>query len=302
MEPTVTAVITTYKRPVEILERALMSVINQTYVNLDVVVVNDYPDDKVLVDKIGQMVDLHRNDRQIQYIVVEKNGGACKARNMALEASNSEYIAFLDDDDEWLPEKIEEQIKEAKQHPNAAIIYCNAYTQVDGENKRDIRFASEQPTGDIYVLMLGKNIIGSCTFPLIRVDSMRSVCGFRDDMPALQDWELYLRILKNNSAAYVHDPLAIYYFYRGERISANPQKRIDAYEKIHEEFRTDIEKHKKAASAFYLMGTYFYSFCNSGRAFSYYIKGVKKDPANIKRNFKDFLRMTGRRFGKTKKV
>ncbi len=298
----VTAVITTYKRPVDMVERALKSVINQTYQNLDIIVVNDYPADKALVTEIGKMIKSHEGERSIQYIVVEKNGGACKARNMALD-TRSEYIAFLDDDDEWLPEKIEEQMNEAKRHPEAAIIYCNAYMQVDGENKRSLRFEKEQPSGNIFYQVIAKNIIGSCTFPLIRTDVMRNVGGFCGNMPALQDWELYLRILKHHSAAYIHEPLAVYYFYDGERISSDSLKRIEAYEKIHEEFRADIGENRKSASAFYLMGTYFYSLnMEKRKAFSYYIKGVKNDPASVKRNVKDFFRMAGRGIVKTKRV
>ena len=298
----VTAVITTYKRPVNMLERALKSVINQTYKNMDIIVVNDYPEDENLVREIGEMIQSHIQERKIQYIVVEKNGGACKARNTALSVADCDYIAFLDDDDEWLPEKIEEQISEARRHPEAAIIYCNAYIQEDGNNKRSLRFDNEQPSGDIFSQMIAKNVVGSCTFPLIKAETMRNVNGFREDMPALQDWELYLKILKQHSAGYIHKPLAVYYFYDGERISTNPQRRIDAYEKIHAEFYDDIEKDKKAASYFYLMGTYFYSFKDRKTAFAYYVKGVKNDPTKIGRNVRDLLCMVGRRLIKSKRI
>lgn len=299
----VTAVITTYKRPAQMLERALKSAINQTYQDMDIIVVNDYPEDLCLVDEIGRMIDSHRDERKIQYIVVSKNGGACRARNMAVAAIDSKYIAFLDDDDEWLPEKIEKQISVAERHPEAAIVYCNAYMQVDGQSNRSLRFDEEQPSGDIFYDVIAKNIIGSCTFPLIRADALRAVEGFREDMPALQDWELYLRILKHGSAVYIHEPLAVYYFYDGERISTNSTKRIDAYEKIHEEFDGDIGTNKKSASAFYLMGTYFYSLnLEKRKAFSYYVRGVKNDPANVKRNVKDFFRMAGRGIVKTKRI
>lgn len=105
-ERLVTAVITTYKRGVNIVERALKSIVNQTYSNLEIIVVNDYPDDSELVEKIHNTIEKYRDQRPIEYIVVERNGGACKARNIAVNRAKGDYIAFLDDDDEWLPQKL----------------------------------------------------------------------------------------------------------------------------------------------------------------------------------------------------
>ena len=102
---------------------------------------------------------------------------------------------------------------------------------------------------------------------------------------------------------YVYEPVAVYYFYAGQRISAHPENRIIAYERLHQKLGKDLENNRKSAAAFYLMGTYFYSLAgNVKTAMHYYILGVKNDPCNFKRNIKDFFRMTGRKFVKTKNV
>lgn len=303
-EPLVTTVITTCNRSRDIVKRALDSIIKQTYKNIEIIVINDYPIDKRLMEQIENLIVEFSNIRNIKYIVVEKNGGACKARNIALNIAKGKYIAYLDDDDEWLPDKIQRQIDQVNICPDAAIVYCNAIIRYGDTGKEHRRFEKMQPVGKMFYDILGKNIIGSCSFPMFRKDILLEVGGFREDMPALQDWELYLRILKiHDVVTYVAHPVAIYYFHEGERISAHPENRIRAFENIHIEFQEELQNNRKSASNFYLMGTYFYSLCKNMRiASKYYLKGVSLDPFRIRRNIKDLFRMMGRIFIKPKKV
>lgn len=301
--PLVTAVITTYKRKPEIVKRALDSVVGQTYKNIEIFVINDCPTDKKLAAELHNMIAFSSGDRIVHYIIVKENGGACRARNIALEQAKGKYFACLDDDDEWLPTKTELQVKALEEHQDVAIAYCNAVIKYADIGKEKVQFNKKQNGGNIYCELIEKNNIGSCSFPMFRVDAIKKVGGFDVNMPALQDWDLYLRILKENKAAYVHEPVAVYYFYEGERISAHPENRIKAYERLHKKISKDLNEHRKSASAFYLMGTYFYSLAgNIKAAMHYYILGVKNDPCNVKRNIKDFFRMTGRKFIKPKSV
>lgn len=302
-KPLVSVVITTYKRSPEIVERALKSVVRQTYTNLEIFVVNDYPDDVELVEALRNVINRIAEKRNTHYIVVDHNGGACRARNLALEQAQGKYVACLDDDDEWLPQKVQLQVEKLEASPAAAIAYCNAELHYEGDEPDRNRFLTPQQEGNIYFRMIGKNVIGSCSFPMFRVKVLKEVHGFNENMPALQDWELYLRILKHYEAVYIDKPLAIYYFYDGERISTYSDRRTIAYEKIRKLINNDLKLDKKAASSFYLMGTYFYSLNGEMRqAFRYYCKGVRCNPLSLKRNIKDFLRMTLRKFVKTKHV
>lgn len=302
-EPLVTAVITTYKRKPEVVKRALNSIIEQTYNNIEIFVINDCPADKKLVKELRKMIVESSRNRRVNYIVVENNGGACKARNIAIERATGKYFACLDDDDEWLPEKIELQVQALEKQKGAAIAYCNAILRYVDQGKDVTRFVEKQKEGDIYFEQIEKNNIGSCSFPMFRTDVLKEVGGFDINMPALQDWELYLRVLKKYKAVYVHKPVAIYYFYDGERISANSQNRVIAFENIHQKIIKDLENNTKSASSFYMMGTYFYSLNDDmKKAKEYYILGVKSNPYKLKRNIIVFLKMIGRRFIKTKHV
>lgn len=302
-EPLVTAVITTYKRKPEVVKRALNSIIEQTYSNIEIFVINDCPADKKLVKELRKMIVESSRNRRVNYIVVENNGGACKARNIAIEKATGKYFACLDDDDEWLPEKIELQVQALEKQKGAAIAYCNAILRYVDQGKDVIRFVERQKEGDIYFEQIEKNNIGSCSFPMFRTDVLKEVGGFDINMPALQDWELYFRVLKKYKAVYVHKPVAIYYFYDGERISANSQNRVVAFENIHQKIIKDLENNTKSASSFYMMGTYFYSLNDDmKKATEYYILGVKSNPYKLKRNIIVFFKMIGRRFIKPKHV
>lgn len=298
----VTAVITTYKRDINIVSRALMSIVNQTYSYIEIIIVNDYPTDYKLVEGIRNLVSSVSNQCDIQYFVVEQNGGACKARNLALKYAKGKYIAFLDDDDEWITEKIKRQVMAFEKKPDCAIVYCNALIRYANLGTERIRFGKNQPEGNIFNDMLSYNIIGSCSFPMFVTSILRDYNGFREDMPALQDWELYLRILKRYPAAYVHEVSAIYNFYEGERISSHPERRIQGYENIQSEFSNELSANREHSADFYLMGAYFYSFSSLKVAFKYYKMGVCRAPLRVKRNLKDLLRMIGRKFIKSKAV
>ena len=123
--PLISCIITTYNRPIEVLKRAIDSVINQTYSNIELLVVNDYPENIELSNNIYKLIKSY-NNKSIKYIVLEKNSGACFARNRGANESKGEFLAFLDDDDEWLPNKLNDQ-KKLFNHDMIGIVDCDNY-------------------------------------------------------------------------------------------------------------------------------------------------------------------------------
>lgn len=123
MEELVTVIITTYKRS-DIIERAIKSVLNQTYKNIEIIVVDDnanFPEER---KKTAEIVKKYPN---IIYIPNSKNLGGALARNEGIYKAKGEYIAFLDDDDEYREDKIEKQYKLFKEHENekVGLIFSN---------------------------------------------------------------------------------------------------------------------------------------------------------------------------------
>ena len=105
----VSVIIPTYKRKLDYVSNALQSVLNQTYNNIEIIVVDDSPNDFPYRDEIKNYIEKLNDDRVI-YIRNEKNLGGSLSRNVGINASRGEYITFLDDDDEYMPGKVEKQL------------------------------------------------------------------------------------------------------------------------------------------------------------------------------------------------
>ncbi len=224
----ISCIVTTYKRPVEILKRAIDSILCQTCQETEIIVVNDAPEDRELANKIREL--LNGYDKEIQYIVPEQSQGACGARNMGLEWAKGEFIAFLDDDDEWLPEKLERQLERIREN-DVALVYCSHYV-VDNEGKTRLieePLAVEGIHKDAFEPLLRCNFIGSTSYPLLRTGVVKELGGFTCDMESSQDHELWLRIAKNYSVFYEKEPLVKLY-YSKDSISRNKERVLQGYE------------------------------------------------------------------------
>lgn len=227
-ERMISCIVTTYKRPVGILKRALDSVINQTCRDTEIIVVNDAPQDEELVENIREL--LNGYSKEIQYIVPKQSQGACGARNLGLQRAKGEYVAFLDDDDEWLPEKLERQLEQMRKK-DVALVYCSHYL-VDNEGKTRLieePLAVEGIHKEAFEQLLRCNFIGSTSYPLLRTEVVKKMGGFAGDIESSQDHELWLRIAKEHSIFYEKEPLVKLY-YSKESISRNRQKVLQGYD------------------------------------------------------------------------
>ena len=121
----VSVIITTYKRPLQIVSRAISSVLNQTYTQLELIVVDDSPSSFEGRDAIEQYIK-NLPDKRIRIIQHDNNRGACAARNTGIQDSKGNYIAFLDDDDFWHPDKIEKQMRKMASG-NYGLVYCRQH-------------------------------------------------------------------------------------------------------------------------------------------------------------------------------
>lgn len=227
----VTAIITTYKRPAEIVKRAAESVLNQTHKDLELIIVDDSPSDYELRADVRKMAeDL---GERVRYIPHEKNMGACAARNTGLQNAKGEFVAYLDDDDEWLPEKIEKQLDIMRKNNNVALVYCGRYTYWQ-EQKKLVNQKVCFLRGYVFDELFVKNFIGSTSFPLIRKSVIEKLGGFDVKLPAAQDYEMWLRMAKENEVDYVKEPLVKYYVHPGEQITKNYRAKSIALERIYD--------------------------------------------------------------------
>ncbi len=278
----VSAIVTTYKRPPDIVERAVKSIINQTYSNLEIIVVDDSPADYELRDAVRDTVLKYRD--RIKYIRHEKNMGACVARNTGIDNSTGKYIAFLDDDDSWRENKIELQLKKALE-TNAGLVYCKCLITIE-ETGEQYTLRQEYKNGYVYDELLKRNFIGSTSFSLIKRECFEK-CGKFDPMQsAAQDYDVWIRIAEKYEVDYVDDILVDYSVHTGERITVNPFKKIKGHELLLEKHKVYLKSHpktlairKRTISVFYAQGRML------GKALSSLLCAYVKDALAIKDNF-----------------
>lgn len=186
--PLVSVIIPTYKRS-EMLPRAVLSVLNQTYQNIQVIVVDDNnPDSEFRTDTEKRMAQF-ADDTRVKYIKHLKNSNGSVARNTGLKNSDGEIVAFLDDDDFFYTDKVEKQVAYLLQHPQFRAVYS-------GWN-RDGQIVIPNDEGDLsYNILSGDHIIYTNAIMMWKEDALD--CGGWDEtFQRHQEAAFLLRYFRN---------------------------------------------------------------------------------------------------------
>lgn len=252
----VSCIITTYNREIFVLQRAIDSVLNQTHDNLELIIVNDSPENIHLSKQIKDLIESYANSK-LTYLELPKNSGACFARNKGAELAKGDYLAFLDDDDEWLPTKLEKQLELFTDE--VGIVYCDNYIIQNGKRKYHQQINPNHYNDDFKEILRG-NFIGGVSFPLLRKDIFWNVGGFDINFPSQQDTDLYIRIIRDYKAVHCAVPLLNYYVSE-DSITSNISKKLKGYNLILKKYDkyflkfADVNRDKNI-----IIGNVFYSF------------------------------------------
>ncbi len=231
---TVSVIIPTYERE-EPLIRAVESVLRQTYDDFELVIVDDHsqtPAADVLKNSgiDDSRIRVHRHDT---------NRGGNAARNTGIEVAIGDYLAFLDDDDEWLPEKLERQIGAMKRTDAEA-----SYTGVEQlRNGSIVAIKKPNITGSITTDLLQRPFGGFSSLCILKT-VFDQVDGPDNELPSWQEWDFYLRVSEYAEFTSVPDPLVRQHSHHGEQVSDNYETKRDI---TVQRFR---KKHRKRAKSY----------------------------------------------------
>lgn len=271
--PLVSTVITTYKRDVKYVKEALDSVVSQTYRPIEILIIDDNGIGSVYEKELRNLCSVYNN---VLYLPNKMNCGAQVSRNNGIKVAKGDYLAFLDDDDIWEKTKIEKQMK-LFTDDSIGMVYCDGYSFEDGDMSKlgIFREASIFDRPITYQMELFNDWIGSTSQALIRRSVLENVGYFDPDMPARQDYEMWLRISSKYKIVGCPDKLLYYRIHTGDRISTNWDKCLRSYQLIISKYSDDYNKNKyaKAKLIMYMSkisrnkGDYFKTIGYSIRAF-----------------------------------
>jgi len=180
---------------------AIDSVLAQSVSGAEVIVVDDGSSDgtDALVRAYGPRVRYLR----------QENAGVAIARNNGLSESRAEYVAFLDADDAWLPEKLEKQTSALRAHPGKRACY-SAFVVADSDLRPLRVHRSPRRSGLLEDLLLLGNVIGTPTTVLCDRELLVRTGGFDPGLSQCADWDLWIRLSLLTEFVYVDEPLAVY--------------------------------------------------------------------------------------------
>ena len=235
-KPLVSVVVPTYDRP-ERLRRAVESVREQTYEDIELIVVDDCsptPAEQVLsnfdIEGLG-----------VRHIRHAENRGANAARNNGIEAASGEFVAFLDDDDEWDPTKLERQVTAfTEAGPDVGVVYTGMRIVLEDRTRTTINTTSGDVTRDVLV---GESF---ATFSAVMVRAaVIGEAGLPDErFPSWQDREWYLRLSQVCRFAALPEPLTIRHMAHEERIAESFEAKRDV------SYPLFVSKHRSLAAEY----------------------------------------------------
>lgn len=228
----VSVVIPTHNRE-NLIERAIYSALRQTYKNIEVIVISDGSEDKT--DEVVE--NLKRTDPRLNFISYYPGQGGNHARNTGIKEAKGEWIAFLDDDDEWHPDKIEKQLECVKENSEIGLV-CTAVNVVDDATGKSIVFLPNAPT-DCSKKILMRNCIGSTTTVMAKHQLLDDFGMFDEALKAKQDYDLWIRLCQHTKVAVVKTPCVEYHnLATNNQISWNYAKYAVATEYIEQKYQS----------------------------------------------------------------
>lgn len=274
-KPSVSIIIPTYNRA-HLLKRAVGSILNQTYRDFELIIVDDGS-----TDNTAEVVKSF-DDSRLRYIALEENRGASAARNAGIAQAKGDFIAFQDSDDEWLGEKLEKQMTIFKDlSPKVGVVYTGFWKIKDKEKIYIPSSRISPKEGDLKEPLLKENFVTTQT-SVVRKECFSKVGVFDEELSRLIDWEFWIRISEKYHFKYLDESLVNTY-YTSDSISTDKEKHIMALEYILKKHYEKFKTHRKILSRNYIFLSHLLcSFQDVRKGRIYLAKAFREYPVNLK--------------------
>ncbi|WP_209125520.1 glycosyltransferase family 2 protein [Alkalihalobacillus sp. BA299] len=199
----ISVIIPTWNRE-KTLKKAILSALNQTVDSIEVLVCDDGSTDK------SENIVISLKDDRVKWIPGERGGRPAIPRNRGIKISKGQWIAFLDSDDEWMPNKLEKQLTTLTKHNHLASC-TNAYRYIPNKGVSDTLLINENKS----ILTLDDLIKVNqviCSSTIVHKSLFLDVIGFPEgrDMRGVEDYALWLRVATKTKFAFINEPLLVY--------------------------------------------------------------------------------------------
>ena len=252
----VTVVIPTRNRW-QLLERTLDSALRQNGVTLEVIVVDDGSTDET-PERLAEPPD-----ERVRVIRHASSRGVAAARNVAIEQARGEWLAFLDDDDLWSPEKLRVQIA-AAQARQAVWAYSSAVIVDEHLAVKDL-IDAPPPERLIERVLPYNPIPAGASNVVARRDVVREVGGYDESLSQLADWDLWIRLAAAGEAAACPEPLIAYVQHSGAMLLADRRGAAAEFERLERKHRALAEAHGASFDRAGLVGWIAWADSRAGR-------------------------------------
>mgnify|MGYP006082804107 CR=1 FL=1 len=278
--PLVSVVIPTYRRPLQ-LKNAIDSVLQQSYKNIEIVIVDDNNLFDSLHDETKKVVNSYDNEKRIKFVIQGVQKGANAARNAGITASSGLLIAFLDDDDIWLDEKIKSQVELFEENNDLSFVYCNLLVTYNGEGDYVTEFNNETCKYES-LLKRGEGVNASAF--IIKRDVLIKLKGFDVSLKSLTDYEIQLRLSREYKHSLVMKPL-VKYLVNPDGISMNYNSKFLGKKKVLSMYKEEYIR--LGLRSFYskqnsLLGQYAILSGRKRFAFKYWGVSIINNPVQFK--------------------
>lgn len=279
-EKPLVSVVTITRNRGHLIRRAIDSVLAQTYRNVEHIIV-----DGASTDCTRLVVEAYQNTR-VKFIALEDNYSIPRTIRIGVDQSQGKYISFLDDDDEYLPDKIEKQVALIESLPSGyGMVYC-WMSYYDDRSKKFLRLYKTTLRGNIGSEVIDMPRVSGTPTYLMRKEVFEDVGGWAEDIGIISDWEFAARICQRYAVDYVPQSLVKVYVNHGAcRMSDSgyyknlAEKLIIFHTHFLKEFKQLFDKYpKKAARHYYILTRAYYSTGQNEYGWEYYKKLLKIAP------------------------